>query len=81
MTLELKSYDTELAELILIKKCIDENPNMKAEALAKLLGISRSNFYIKIKTFRRQRFIDKLIDNGYTTSEVLKLLTLINTYG
>lgn len=71
MTLELKSYNIEIAEMLIIMKCIHDHPNLKGEALAKMLGIGKSNFYRKVKVLEDIHFRQKLINHGYTLKQVM----------
>lgn len=70
MTLELKSYNIEIAEMLIIARCIEENPKLSGIEISKLLGIGKSSFYRKIKLLDDDRFRAKLIDLGYTLSTI-----------
>jgi DNA-binding MarR family transcriptional regulator len=70
MIIELKSYSIEIAEMLIIARCIEENPKLSGTEISRLLGIGRSNFYRKIKLLDDDRFREKLIDLGYTLSTI-----------
>jgi len=77
MNIELRSYSLEIAEMFLIKKALDDHPHYKGKEIAKLLKISRSSFYRKLKVYQSEEFHSKLIDEGYTLDNVLKLTYIL----
>lgn len=73
MTIELRSYDLSVAELVIIAKCIADHPDANGVTIAKILGMSKSNFYLKVKQLSDPDTRHRLIDLGYTLQEVIIL--------
>lgn len=57
MKIKLPSYDVKLARLIVMKKCIEENPDKGATELAKMLNISWSTFYVRWRKLSDPEFL------------------------
>jgi predicted transcriptional regulator len=65
ITLQLHSYDSEIAEMLLIMRAIEDHPELKIKELAKLLNMGRSSIYRKLRN---------LINEGYTLSQTVKII-------
>lgn len=72
--IEIRSYDLELAELVIISRCINNYPRKSFVSLSKVLGISKSNLYRKIEMLKDERIIKRLIDAGYTITETSTII-------
>jgi DNA-binding IclR family transcriptional regulator len=74
ITLQLHSYDSEIAEMLLIMRAIEDHPELKIKELAKLLNMGRSSIYRKLRNLEDQAYIDRLINEGYTLSQTVKII-------
>lgn len=70
MTIELKTYDLQILELVVIMRCMQDHPNVKVTDLAKILNVGKSTLYRKIEALKDPATHAKFIDIGYTLSFV-----------
>lgn len=70
MTLELRTFNVNIIELLVIQKCMEANPDVKTVELAKILGIGKSTLYRKLELLQDPETHKKFAELGYSISYV-----------